>query len=137
LLQIFAFVFLHLLLAATYFHVVFSQSVSWHSQHYNLYIISPSLFKSTNIPTQPSACYFAAWSLCPACIRRLGLSSAHDRFFYVSVYSWRKQIRDDWWPRSVWVDECLFWYQLTRVVPDKIQRVIKRLSVCSDYTHVG
>jgi len=30
-----------------------------------------------------------------------------------------KQIRDDWWPRQVWVGECFFWYQLTRVVLDK------------------
>jgi len=26
--------------------------------------------------------------------------------------------------------ECFFWYQLTRVVPDKIQRAVKWLCVC-------
>jgi len=30
----------------------------------------------------------------------------------------------------VWVGECFFWYRLTRVVPDKIQRAVKRLCVC-------
>ena len=43
---------------------------------------------------------------------------------------WKKQIRDDWWPRQVWVGECFFWYRLTRVVPDKIQRAVKWLCVC-------
>ena len=36
---------------------------------------------------------------------------------------------DDWWPRWVWVGECFFWYRLTRVVPDKIHRAVKRLCV--------
>jgi len=37
---------------------------------------------------------------------------------------------DDWLPRWVWVGECVFfWYQLTRVVPDKIQRAVKWLCV--------
>ena len=35
--------------------------------------------------------------------------------------------RDDLWPRWEWVGECFFWYWLTRVVPDKIQRAVKRL----------
>jgi len=26
--------------------------------------------------------------------------------------------------------KCTFWYQLTRVVPDKVQRVVKWLCVC-------
>ena len=43
---------------------------------------------------------------------------------------WMKQIRDDWWPRWVWVGECFFWYRLTRVFPDKIQSAVKRLCVC-------
>jgi len=42
---------------------------------------------------------------------------------------WRKQTRDDWWPRQVWVGECFFWYRLTQVVLDKIQRAVKRLCV--------
>jgi len=37
---------------------------------------------------------------------------------------------DDWWPRWVWVGECFFWYQLTRVVPDKFHRAVKWLRVC-------
>jgi len=37
---------------------------------------------------------------------------------------WRKQISDDWWPRYVWVGECFFRYRLTRVVPDKIHRMM-------------
>ena len=37
---------------------------------------------------------------------------------------------DDWWPRWVWVGECFFWYRLTRVVPDKFHRAVKRLCVC-------
>jgi len=41
-----------------------------------------------------------------------------------------KADRDDWWPWWVWVGECFFWYRLTRVVPDKIQRAVKRLCVC-------
>jgi len=28
------------------------------------------------------------------------------------------------------VGECFFWYRLTQVVPDKIQRVVKQLCVC-------
>jgi len=28
--------------------------------------------------------------------------------------------------------KCAFWYQLTRVVPDKVQRAVKWLCVCSD-----
>jgi len=42
---------------------------------------------------------------------------------------WRKQIRDDWWPRTVWVGECFFWYRLIRVVPDKIHRAEKMVVV--------
>jgi len=38
--------------------------------------------------------------------------------------------RDIWWPRWVWVGECFFWYRLTQVVPDKIQRAVKQLCVC-------
>jgi len=38
---------------------------------------------------------------------------------------------DDWWPRWVWVGECFFWYQLTRVVPDKLHRAVKWLCVCA------
>ena len=41
---------------------------------------------------------------------------------------------NDWWPRWVWVGECFFWYRLTRVVPDKFHRAVKRLCcvcVCS------
>jgi len=30
----------------------------------------------------------------------------------------------------VWVGECFFWYRLTRVVPEKIHRAVKRLCVC-------
>jgi len=41
-----------------------------------------------------------------------------------------KADRDDWWPRWVWVGECFFWYQLTRVVPDKFHRAVKRLCLC-------
>ena len=33
----------------------------------------------------------------------------------------------------MWVGECFFWYQLTRVVPDKFHRAVKRLCVCSCY----
>jgi len=43
---------------------------------------------------------------------------------------WRKQIIDDWWLGSVWVDECFIWYRLTQLVPDKIQRAVKWLCVC-------
>jgi len=28
------------------------------------------------------------------------------------------------------VGECFFWYRLTRVVPDKFHRAVKRLCVC-------
>jgi len=49
---------------------------------------------------------------------------------------WMKQIRDDWWPRWVWVGECFFWYWLTRVVPDKIHRAVKRFCVCVCVTDV-
>jgi len=45
-------------------------------------------------------------------------------------YWWKKEIRDDWWPRQVWVGECFFWYWLTRFVPDKIHRTAKWLCVC-------
>jgi len=37
---------------------------------------------------------------------------------------------DIWWPRWMWVGEWFFWYRLTRVAPDIIQRAIKRLCVC-------
>jgi len=30
----------------------------------------------------------------------------------------------------VWFGECFFWYQLTRIIPDKIQGAVKRLCVC-------
>jgi len=44
---------------------------------------------------------------------------------------WMKQIRDDWWPRKVWVGECFFWYwRLTQVVPDKIHTAVKWFCVC-------
>jgi len=43
---------------------------------------------------------------------------------------WMKHIRDNRWPRWVWVGECFFWYRFTRVVPDKIHRAVKRLCVC-------
>jgi len=39
------------------------------------------------------------------------------------------QLRDDWWPRYVWVGERFFWYRLIRVVPNKIQRAVKQLCV--------
>ena len=32
---------------------------------------------------------------------------------------WRKLIKDVWWTGWVWVGECFFWYQPTRVVPDE------------------
>jgi len=32
---------------------------------------------------------------------------------------WRKLIKDVWWSGWVWVGECFFWYQPTRVVPNK------------------
>ena len=32
---------------------------------------------------------------------------------------WRKLIKDVWWTGWVWVGECFFWYQPTRVVLDK------------------
>ena len=32
---------------------------------------------------------------------------------------WRKLIKDVRWSRWVWVGECFFWYQSTRVVPDQ------------------
>ena len=32
---------------------------------------------------------------------------------------WRKLIKDVWWSGWVWVGECFFWYQTTRVVPNK------------------
>jgi len=41
-----------------------------------------------------------------------------------------KADRDDWWPRWVWVGECIFWYRLTQVVADKIHTAVKRLCVC-------
>jgi len=31
------------------------------------------------------------------------------------------------------VGECFFWYRLTRVVPDKFHRAVKRLCVCVCY----
>jgi len=39
------------------------------------------------------------------------------------------------------VGECFFWYRLTRVVPDRFHRAIKRLCVCvcvciNKYTHM-
>jgi len=42
----------------------------------------------------------------------------------------RKQIEDDWWSGQVWVGKCFFWYRLTWVVPEKMERAIKRLCVC-------
>jgi len=42
--------------------------------------------------------------------------------FVLGVYNWL--------PRWVWVGECFFWYRLTQVVLDKIQRAIKWLCVC-------
>jgi len=52
---------------------------------------------------------------------------------------WMKQLRDNWWPRYVLVGECFFWYQLTRVVPDKILRAVKWLCVyvCMWWTFVA
>jgi len=41
---------------------------------------------------------------------------------------------DDWWPQWVWLGECFFWYRLTRVVPDKFHRAVKRLCVCVCYS---
>jgi len=45
---------------------------------------------------------------------------------------WRKQIGmiDDHDECSGPVGECFFWYRLTRVVPDKFHRAVKRLCVC-------
>jgi len=43
---------------------------------------------------------------------------------------WRKQIRNDSWPQQVWVGQYFFWYRLTRVVPDWVQRAVKWLCVC-------
>jgi len=37
---------------------------------------------------------------------------------------WMKEIRGDWWPQWVWVGECFFCHQLTRVVPDRIHRAV-------------
>jgi len=37
----------------------------------------------------------------------------------------RKLIKDVWWLRWLWVGECFFWYQRTRVVPDP--SAVKRL----------
>ena len=34
------------------------------------------------------------------------------------------------------VGECFFWYRLTRVVPDKIHRAVKRLCVCVCVTYL-
>ena len=45
--------------------------------------------------------------------RKLNKEDAMDRC------TWRKVIKDVWWSGWVWVCECFFWYQLTRVVPDK------------------
>ena len=56
--------------------------------------------------------------------RKLNSEDAMDRS------GWRKQIMHDWWPRWVWVSEFFFWYRLTQVVPDKLQRAVKRLCVC-------
>jgi len=56
-------------------------------------------------------------------VRRLNRKDAMYRI------RWMKQIRDDWWPRWVWVGECFFWCWLTRVVPDKIHRAVKQLCV--------
>ena len=33
--------------------------------------------------------------------------------------TWRKLTKDVWWSGRVWVGECFFWYQPTRVVLDK------------------
>jgi len=33
------------------------------------------------------------------------------------------------------VGECFFWYRLTRVVPDKFHRAVKRLCVCMKIVH--
>jgi len=33
--------------------------------------------------------------------------------------------------------ECFFWYRLTRVVPDKIRRAVKRLCVCAPTLYGG
>jgi len=34
-------------------------------------------------------------------------------------------MRNDWWSWWVWEGECFFWYRLTQVVPDKVQRAVK------------
>jgi len=59
---------------------------------------------------------------CQAC--GLNREDAVDRI------RWMKQVRYDWRPRYMWVDECFFWYRLTWVVPDKIHRAVKWLCVC-------
>ena len=43
---------------------------------------------------------------------------------------WRERIGmiDD--HDECWVGECFFWYRLTRVVPNKFHRAVKRLCVC-------
>jgi len=48
----------------------------------------------------------------------------------MSSYNYIHIVGDDWWPQWVWVGECFFWYRLTWVVPDKIQRAVKWLCVC-------
>jgi len=53
-----------------------------------------------------------------------------NREYAMDRIRWMKQITSNWWPRWVWVGECFFWYWLTRVVPDRIHRVIKWLCVC-------
>ena len=35
------------------------------------------------------------------------------------------------------VGECFFWYRLTRVVPDKFHRAVKRLCVCVTEVEYG
>jgi len=38
-----------------------------------------------------------------------------------------KRMIDEHWPWQVWVGEWFFWYWLTQVVQDKIQRAVKWL----------
>jgi len=58
-------------------------------------------------------------------VRGLNREDAMDRS------RWKKQIGifDDH-DGCEWVNVFFFWYRLTRVVPDKIQRAVKRLCVC-------
>ena len=59
------------------------------------------------------------YRLCIFTYKLNGLRKGDEHTFYTPL---RREL--------LYLGECFFWYQLTRVVPDKIHRAVKRLCVC-------